>query len=220
MSEQPEGPQDRPGARSGSLADAMRSQVEEEVRGVTEAAGKEAVDIVRSARRVARLRLHKAVQAMRSERRNAIQRATAQLHAAERRQRYNTEMAVLGEAMTALRQAVGERWRKADDRRQWCLSLVDAAKDRLEPGTWTIEHPQDWEPERDNALVAALKGQLGALPAFKPDETIDAGIRIRGDHSCLDGTLDGLLVRRNWVEAALLAQLGEKMPGEMSAGAS
>ena len=34
------------------------------------------------------------------------------------------------------------------------------------------------------------------------------------------GTLDGLLVRRNWVEAALLAQLGEKMPGEMSAGAS
>ncbi|MCG6858386.1 MAG: hypothetical protein LJE67_09995 [Salaquimonas sp.] len=194
----------------------MRRQADEEVHGVAEAAEREAAGIVENARSVARSRLHKAVQAMRVERRAALQKANAQLHAAERRRRYDTEAAVLEKAMVELRHALAERWKDEDKRRLWCLTVAGEARDRLNPGNWTMEHPKDWQPDKNRELVDALTKLCGKKPEFVSDPEIEAGIRIRGDHSCIDSTLDGLLVRRIWVEAALLSLLNDKVLAEAS----
>ena len=39
-------------------------------------------------------------------------------------------------------------------------------------------------------------------------------MRIRTDQSCLDGTVGGLLVQRNWIGATLLALLDDQQDAE------
>jgi hypothetical protein len=191
------------------LEEAMQMEVAEEIDGLIRAADEEAAGIAEAAKRSSRERLRTAVRAMRIERRSRLDKAHARLQAAKRSRQQALQAAMLDEAMTALSGALEKRWHDAKDRQVWCLSLVDEAKDRLEAGQWTIEHPAGWDASADADLADALKSACGALPAFKPDLDIGAGIRIRAGDSCLDGSIDGLLARRARIEAALLALLDD-----------
>lgn len=191
------------------LEEAMQMEVAEEIDGLIRAAEEEAAGIADAAKRSSRERLRTAVRAMRSERRARLDKAHARLQAAKRSRQQALQAAMLDEAMAALSDALEKRWHDVKDRQAWCLSLVDEAKDRLEPGQWTIEHPADWDAGADSDLADALKSASGAAPAFKPDPEMAAGIRIRAGDSCLDGSIEGLLARRARIEAALLALLDE-----------
>lgn len=191
------------------LEEAMHMEVAEEIDDLIRAAEEEATGIAEAAKRSSRERLRTAVRAMRFERRSRVDNAHARLQAAERSRRQAIQAAMLDEAMTELTDALKKRWHDTNNRQAWCVTLIDEAKDRLEPGQWTIEHPADWDAGADTDLADTLKNASGVLPAFKPDREIGAGIRIRAGDSCLDGTIDGLLARRIRIEAALLALLDD-----------
>ena len=189
------------------LEEAMRKEVDGEARAATDAAHREAATIVEAARRTARERMRQAVKSMRQERTSQLNKARARLAMAERawRQRLVTELIEAG--MEMLREALAERWQDKDCRRQWALGLVEDAKDRLERGLWSIEHPVGWKASRDKALVAALTQASGNVPGFTPLPTIMLGLRIRSGQACLDGTGEGLLAQRQWIEAEMLAMI-------------
>lgn len=198
------------------LEEAMRKEADDEVNAAIDAARREAAEIVGTARRAARARLAKAVRAMRAERQARLRKASAQLSAAERKFRQDVQMRVLGEAVAELTRALEKRWQDAKGRRQWCLSLVEKAADKLEPGRWTVEHAPGWDGDGDSELVEALTRACGNRPAVRVEPEIATGLRIRAANACLDGTIDGLLVQRDWIEATLLALLDKKQ----EAGAS
>ena len=75
----------------------MRKDADHEVEVTTEAARREAAEIVATAKRTARERLVKAVRAMRAERGTRLQKASARLSAAERKYRQDIQMEVLGD---------------------------------------------------------------------------------------------------------------------------
>jgi hypothetical protein len=199
------------------LEEAMHMEVAEEIDGLIHAAEEEAAGIADAAKRSSRERLRTAVRAMRTERRARLNTAHARLEAARRGKQQALQAAMLDEAMTELSGALEKRWHDAKDRQVWCLSLVDEAKDRLEPGLWTIEHPADWDAGANTDLVDTLKNASGSLPAFEPDSEIGVGIRIRAGDSCLDGTIDGLLARRTKIEAVLLALLDNTLTAGVDA---
>lgn len=196
------------------LEEAMRMEAEEEANGLIGAARQEAATIADAARHAARERLRTALRAMRAERRARLDKAHARLQAARRGRQQALQAAMLAEAMAELGNALQDRWRKQADRHAWCLSLVDEARDRLEPGQWVIEHPRGWDAGADSDLVDTLESASGAMPVFRPDPQIAAGIRIRAGNSCLDGTTGGLLARRTRIEAALLALLDRAAEAE------
>lgn len=191
------------------LEEAMHSEVAEEIDGLIRAAEEEAARIADTAKRAARERLRTAVRAMRTERRTRLDKAHARLQMAQRERQQALQAAMLDMAMTELASALEKRWRDAKDRKAWCLSLVDEAQSRLEPGQWIVEHPASWDAGADTCLSDRLKSASGAEPAFERDPELKAGMRIRAGKSCLDGTIAGLLARRARTEAALLARLDE-----------
>ena len=181
---------------------------ERRCREILEHARAEAKLAVKQAHREARARMRKTVEEERTRSREKIASTQAQLQTQRRQRQQHAETALLQQAWGALQERLLARWQDPGARRIWVLALLRQARAVLPAKKWQIEHPVGWRTQE--ALASgAERGVLGdgEAPLFVEDAEIRAGLRIRTDAACLDGTPLGLLASRAEIEAQLLAQL-------------
>lgn len=178
---------------------------ESRCRQLLEKARSEAAMIVRQTHREGRARMHKAITEERSRTHEKLASTQARLQTQRRQRQQQADMALLQRAWAALREALLSRWQDAEARRTWIQSLFNEASAVLPAKPWQVEHPSGWDPQEAPAGRAHAQSGGGAAK-FVEMADIDAGLRIRAQGTCLDGTLTGLLTGRAEVEAQLLAE--------------
>jgi hypothetical protein len=180
---------------------------ERRCRQVLEHAQTEAVTAVKQAHRDARARMHKTIEEERARSQEKIASTQAQLQTQRRQRQQQADTALLRQAWDALQERLVARWQDAGARRTWVQALMRQARAVLPAKRWQIEHPVGWRTQEALGQESELSA-LGVdeLPAFVEMSEITAGLRIRADDACLDGTPAGLLASRAEIEAQLLAQ--------------
>jgi hypothetical protein len=153
--------------------------------------------IAQEARAEGRRRAAAVFAEMRARAARELGAARAELDTARRRQRFAGERSILARGMALLPPALRRRWQDAARRRAWTSAVLAAASRFLPPGPWHIECPPGLSEDERSALGA----QVMAL------EDVDAGIRVRSAHACVDGTMAGLLADRRSLEGHLLAEM-------------
>lgn len=190
-------------------------QVEALLEEVKRQEGRRCQEIITTAERAARSlqeetrrELHRkrrqAVADERQRRRHALLEATSRIETRAQSSAHARYEKVLDAAWSRLVTALEDRWRQPDSRRAWCEMLVAEASAALGGGSWTVEHPADWNADDESRLVADCDARAVPAPDFIADPGIRAGVRIRLEDACVDGTLDGLLADRRSVEARIL----------------
>lgn len=188
-----------------SLLEAVRAQQESRCREIESAAQQRAERLLRDSRRELRERQRQAVEEERRRRESALLEAQQRSETAERRRVQARYEQLLRDAWPELTAELEQRWSNTEDRRSWCEMLIDEAERILSAQGWTIEHPAAWSKKDTAWLTQLLKTRGLPSPSFHGDSGIKAGLRIRLETACLDGTIDGLLARRTAIEAKLLA---------------
>lgn len=155
----------------------------------------------------ARARMREAINAERRRSRETFTAARAQLQTRQRQRQHHTALMLLQQGWERLGQAVERRWNTAPQRRLWLSTLLQEALQRLPRCAWVIEHPPGWDAAEAGDLLTEIQAHCGDAPTWRANPQLHAGLRIRAEGACLDGTPDGLLADREAIEAQLLAQL-------------
>lgn len=180
---------------------------ERRCRQVLEHARVEAAAAVKQAHREARARMHKAIEEERARSQEKIASTRAQLQTQRRQRQQQADTALLRQTWDALHERLLARWQDAGTRRTWVQALMRQARAVLPAKRWQIEHPVGWRTQEALGPGSELSAPGdGELPAFVEKPEITAGLRIRADDACLDGTPAGLLASQAEIEAQLLAQ--------------
>lgn len=191
------------------LTGVVRAQKERRCREIVQAAQERAAALIRQSRREARTRVREAVIEERRRRDQAIVEAKHRLETEARKQVQSRHSEVLGQAWPRLTRELERRWADAGTRTGWCELLLDEAARLLGNDAWIIEHPDpqsgSWSADDAARLAEWLAARDIAAPELRADEALGPGLRIRRGGACLDGTIRGLLARRNLVEGRLLA---------------
>ena len=207
------GPESILDAKVRSLLDVVEQRRDRECDERMDAASREAHDIVATAWREERERLHREITHIREQVRQRLVSAEAQRQTRRRQRRHAEDQVLLNRACDALRDELAQRWRDVAGRQQWTDSLISQAADALLGTTWTIQHPLDW-PEGERAATGRRVEQLvGGTPRFEPDSRLTAGLRICSPGACVDGSIDGLMHDGTDIAAQLLAMCAVE-PGE------
>jgi hypothetical protein len=174
---------------------------------ILEHARVEAATAVEHAHREARARMRKAVEEERARSQEKIISTQARLQTQRRQGQQKADAVLLRQAWDALQQRLIARWQDDGSRRTWVRALLRQARAVLPAKKWQIEHPVGWRTREALGPESELDAQGdGELPVFVETPEISAGLRIRADEVCLDGTPAGLLASRAEVEAQLLAE--------------
>jgi hypothetical protein len=172
-----------------------------EIRTTTE---RQAADIVRAARAEARENLHRAIMRERARMAQGLRQAEARAELESRRRAQLETRALLGHMWERVAGALAERWRTDAQRDAWIAAAVREAARLLTGQTWSIEHAPGVSSE-DRRRAEALARAAGATAvAWRLDSQAPAGLRVRAPGACLDATTEGLLARREDIEAAFL----------------
>ena len=188
-----------------SLLKALRAQQENRCQQIEFAAKQKAERLLRESRSNLHERLRQAVDEERTRRESALLEARQRLETAERREVQARYEQFLRDAWPALTEELERRWSNAEDRESWCDMLIDEAASVLAARSWTIEHPETWAEAETRWLIQLFTRRGLPKPSCRGDSGIRAGLRIRQETACVDGTIEGLLARRASVEAQLLA---------------
>ncbi|NIQ44086.1 MAG: hypothetical protein GTN85_18665 [Pseudomonas stutzeri] len=190
-----------------ALLELVEDYRERRCRQVLEHARAEAVAAVKQAHHEARTRMHKAIEEERTRSQQKIAATQAQLQTQRRQRQQQGDTALLRTAWDALQERLLARWQDAGSRRTWVQALLRQARAVLPAKNWRIEHPVGWRTQEALGPGSELSA-LGEseLPAFVEMSEITAGLHIRADDACLDGTPVGLLASRAEIEAQLLAE--------------
>lgn len=181
----------------------------------------QARQLVSTARRDARIRLHRKVLETREQARQQLTAAEAREQTRLRLRRHDTDRALLARAWPLLGDELHRRWQSENSRRQWIDGLVEQAAAALTGSHWRIEHPADWPAAERHELEARLAGEGSLTTVFQAHPEIAAGLRICAATTCVDGTVEGLLRERSRIDALLLATLNEcrsLLPGDSRDG--
>jgi hypothetical protein len=186
---------------------------EEQCAALLARANDQAGELVRQAYAEARARGRRGVAEVRQHYRDRIAAAQARQQTRLRQRRQHDNSALLASLWEPLRGAILSRWQEAAARRAWIDALLRTAAASLLDSSWTIEHPADWpQAEQD-----ALRSRVGEVSvSFAPQPGMAAGLRICAGGACVDGSVDGLLKDRAYIESLLLAALHEHCSQEHS----
>ncbi len=165
----------------------------------------EADGIVRQAWQKTRARLHHEVLQAREQYRQHLLLEQASNTARRRQLSDRVDRAWLEQARQPLHEALARRWQSAEHRTLWIETLTRKALARLVRHDWRIEHPADWPAVEQQQLASRLQPVLGEAPVFVADPELRAGLRVRAEDTCVDGSCSGLLRDRAHIEALLLA---------------
>lgn len=166
----------------------------------------DARDIVRSAYKTARQRLHLDVLDSRERMKQELAAASAKQHTLGMQQQYKVNRQFLDRAWELLTRQLERHWRTAAHRRLWVNMVFEVARQRLPSGLWQLEYPQDWIQEERGDLEQQVLQHTGIAPQLKPYTEIKAGVRISANGATVNGTIKGLTADRTRIEAELLAQ--------------
>lgn len=194
--------------QSDALAREIEQQLKDETEAVLAAARRDAGTELAQARRAARGRMHQAIEELRREGARRLARAKAQLETDARTRAQRQAAEAVGEALPLLREALGERWRNARERRLWADSVAQLCAARLRSSSWVVEHPADWSEQEQRDFSAALRVGDGVKVSFKADNALAAGLRVKADQAVLDATPQGLLADFRTIAALLLEEIG------------
>jgi len=170
---------------------------------VLEPAAAQARELLRHARRAARLRVATAIGEERTAYAARVGAAEARLATARRMAEQRRLKALVAEGWTRLAPAMRVRWDDAEGRRVWVDAALALAVRLLPAGAWRIDGPSAW-PQEERARIGAALAARGLEAAVTADEGIDAGLRIRSRNVELDATLAGLVADRFAIEGRLL----------------
>jgi vacuolar-type H+-ATPase subunit E/Vma4 len=183
-----------------SRAERCRQLIEDAKRGATE--------ILKRAHRENRARMRAAIEEQRKRMEDTLASTRARLATRARQQQQQVDKEHLASAWSRLSDVLLERWQDADCRRRWMMNLVEEALARLPGEPWRIEHPRDFDSAELSTVSERIAEHCGGEHAdFVVVEDLRAGLRILAGGACVDGTLTGLFIDRNRIEAELLAFL-------------
>jgi hypothetical protein len=186
---------------------------EEQCAALLARANDQARELVRQGYAEARARGRRGVAEVRLHCRNRIAAAQARQQTRMRQQRHHDNSALLASLWEQLRGSILSRWQEPGARRAWIDALLRTAAASLLDSSWTIEHPVDWPQAEQHAL----RSRVGeASVSFAPQAGMAAGLRICAGGACVDGSADGLLKDRAYIESLLLAALHEHCSEEHS----
>jgi hypothetical protein len=170
------------------------------------AAESQATQILRAARTNARGNVSTAVIQERARMDFGLRQAAARADIELRRQERLKSRELLEQMWAAMSGILEDRWRQPALRRAWVDAVMSQAAAILAGRAWLIEVASDWsEQERGGFTDRAHKrGAAGVEYALHAD--MAAGLKIRAGSVCVDATVPGLLVQRDVVEAAFLAE--------------
>lgn len=196
-----------------SMLTAIQRQRDERCREIVATAEQRANQALAESRRRLFRRQRRAVAEERERRRHELHVAASRRETLARERAYARYRRVLEDAWPRLVAALESRWMDAGTRRAWCDMVVAEGIDVLGSADWLVEHPEAWPAAERDRVKARLAEHGLAAPVFRGDAGIRAGLRVRADTACLDGTSEGLLSRREEIEALLLAMWERQRPG-------
>lgn len=188
-----------------ALLQALRKQQEFRCRQRTSDAEKKATALLQDSRHKLRERVHEAVLEERKRRETALLEARNRLQTAERRKRQLYYDELLQRAWPQLLAELQRRWSDPRCRSEWCEMLLAEAAQVLPTSAWRIEHPTSWSAADSRWLLQRIEARELPPPALQADPGIAAGLKVLCGTACLDGSIRGLLVRTDFVQARLLA---------------
>jgi len=172
---------------------------------ILEQARLDARDIILTAYKTARQRLHQDVLESRERVKQELAAARAKQHTLDKHQQYKVNRQFLDRAWERLIQQMERRWRTATHRRLWVNMVLNVARQHLPVGQWQIEYPPDWIQDERNELEQQVLQHTGVAPQLQPYSDIKAGVRISANGAVVNGTISGLTTDRTRIEAELLA---------------
>jgi len=203
--------------QAGKLEQALRAHGEQRCRELRRDADRRAKTLLGDSRGKLLARGRQAVVEERQRRAAALQQARNRVQAEGDRRRQQLYAAILREGWPMLVRELQQRWSAASGRRPWCRKLLDEAVAALPQGGWSVEYPDDLSADD----LRWLTGEFRALgiedAAFRREPGCAAGLRIRRDTACLDGTIDGLLRQHECIEGQLLSAWEAVAPGAADA---
>ena len=195
-------------AQVNALEELVESSRKERCGQLLEDAKRGVKETVKRAHQENRARMRAAIEEQRKLMEETLAATRARLATRARQQQQQLDKEQLNAAWSRLRDALLERWQDAACRQRWILGLVEEALAYLPAEPWTIEHPRDFDPTELSSMNERITEHCGGEhPDFAIADDLQAGLRIRAGGACVDGTLPGLFVDRNRVEAELLALL-------------
>ena len=174
---------------------------------IREKAQQQAREITRQAHARSRARMHSHVNELREKYRTRIASANARNQTLLRQQHQKEDRAMLDVAWPMLREAMTTLWNEPESRHVWLQAAMASASSRLREHGWHIEHPPELSEEDEKLITRMLSHSKSKHPKLVAADDIEAGIRIKTKGTIVDATLEGLLIQRKAIEAAMLARI-------------
>lgn len=185
----------------------IKAESGEELDRIRAEAQAQAAEIVKTAHRRARQRVHVEIKALRREWSQALRHETARLDTERRQLRQREARTEIQSGWPALETAFAELWASEETRMAWARAALKLAAQRLRHGVWTIEHPPGWGAKEMQLLGAEVEALAGSMPEFEVDRSLTAGLRIHAGQAWLDACPATLMADRESIGAALLAEI-------------
>ena len=177
-----------------------------QVNELIDTAQERAQETIREAHRSARRAMHEAVEAERKrlERGGLMARAAQQTRL--RLHREAKAKLLLHQGWQKIPEVLKRQWEDAPSRRQWCEAFMQQALKFFGSVRLIVEHSASMT-EQEKRDLHAVATSRGADVTFNAADDRSSGLIVSFKGASLDGTIDGLLADRRYVEARLLDEI-------------
>jgi hypothetical protein len=135
-----------------------------------------------------------------------MRQASARADIEVRRRERQKSRELLEQMWAAITAGLERRWREPALRRAWIDAVIAQAAPLLSGRAWLIEVGADCTEQERGELTAQARGRGAGSVEYALHTTMPAGLKIRAGSVCVDATVPGLLVQRDAIEAAFLAE--------------
>lgn len=192
--------------QAAALLERVTSDREQRCAALKKSAALKARQIVAAARTEALANLRKAIVEERARIEQGLRQAAARAEIEARNCEQRESQLLLQGMWLDIAAVIERRWSNPVQRQAWIEGAVALAGMLLAGRPWRIESgPSLTESERVKWTNAALDKGSGAVE-WELSSSTHAGLSIRSDQVCIDATVPGLLVQRDAIESAFLAE--------------
>ncbi len=199
-------PPDALDTQAKALLEGVASDREQRCTALHAAANSRAHQIVCSARAEALANLRKAIAQERTRIDQGLKAAQARVDLEILRHAQQENQTLLEHMWAESGEALERRWRDAGERRTWIEAALAQAGTLLAGRAWRVEHGAGWSESERVQLEAQARHQGSSAVELREEPTVQAGLRVRAEHVCVDATAAGLLVQREQIESVFLAE--------------
>ncbi|MEP6884828.1 MAG: hypothetical protein ABJC66_08765 [Gammaproteobacteria bacterium] len=193
-------------SQAAALLERVASDREQRCTALRNAADLQAHQIVAAARTLASANVRNAIIEERSRIEQGLRQATARAEIEARKDEQRESQVLLQRMWLDVADVIERRWSDLAQRQAWIEGAVAVAAILLAGRPWRIESDPSWtDSERGRWSKYAVDKGAGAVE-WTSSSSVHAGLKIRTDFACIDATVPGLLVQRDAIESAFLAE--------------